>query len=781
MSSFMSLSSSPVTDSESADRPTTPDATSDAIIFANALRDAAGVLVDFVITDANVTTATKGESESAPTLVGRRLTEVLGFERDSVLWEHCCRVLASRVAATFTEKVVAVGDIERWIERYVAPHHDGVALSIRDVTPHQRIAQQLAASEARHAAQFASSPAVQLIVDEHTGRIIDANPAAERFYGWTTASMGMMQLADLDRAPAGEWRIARDRREHRTAVGGNRQVDVSMSSVIVDGVAARHLIVHEVTDSAHSQAQIRELEARFQAVLDAMTEGVVVHDHLGAIRAFNESAQRILALSADELTGLIPISRDWHAVHEDGSEWPPGEHPGMIALATGEAQRRALLGIRRGDAEQAWLQVAAVPLTRDGERKPYGSVAVFADVTVQRGAEERLREAQKLEAIGQLAGGIAHDFNNLLTVIRGASGFLLDSLPAHSAQIEDVKSIERAAERAEALTRRLLAIGRRQLLRTESVDLSALVQDQFANIRNDMPRTIRVQLALSDEPVIARLDRRQVHDALRALVDNARRAMPDGGTLTLATSRQMVSRPIIGTLPAEVRDRAVEAQTIQKHYAVLEVRDTGEGMSDEVRARLFEPFFSTQPFGTSRGMGLASVHGMVAQSNGFIECDSAPGKGTSLRMFFPLASNSERQDTPPTSTASVASRTVMIVDDDPMLRELGRRMLEKLGYTIVVASSGHDALQRLAAQSTTVSAIVTDLTMPGMTGMELIAELERRHPRLPTVAMSGFVMNPSVRQELEARRIPFVSKPFVATDLSRAIERAHAQWAAASE
>jgi CheY-like chemotaxis protein len=237
--------------------------------------------------------------------------------------------------------------------------------------------------------------------------------------------------------------------------------------------------------------------------------------------------------------------------------------------------------------------------------------------------------------------------------------------------------------------------------------------------------------------------------------------MPGGGTLTLTTAVRMVERPGAALIDGGPRP-----------YAMLEVRDTGEGMTDEVRARLFEPFFSTQPFGANHGMGLASVHGMVAQSHGFIECDSAPGEGTALRLFFPATTKSERSATPPGGAAAVTERGVLLVDDDPMLRDLARRMLERAGRSVAVASSGVEALDVLHTNAANVAVLVTDLTMPGLAGIVLIDASQRDFPTLPIVAISGYSIHGSVREELAQRGVVFLGKPFQAAELVRAIEKA---------
>ena len=597
------------------------DAGQDLFVIARTVRDPDGTIVDFVVTEVNER-ATRAMQTTREELIGRPLLEAFWQSKGTGLWEQCCRVVATREPFTLAQSAPRPDMPFRWVQRQIVPLGDTIAISSRDVSASRREHEALEASEARHRQLFESSGAIQLILDAATGEIVDANPAAEQFYGWARTTMLSMRIGDLDDHATSETlaeasayvlgSAARVTQRHLIASGERRDVEVAASAVTIDGRDARHMIVHDVSDRWRAEQQLRESEARFRAVVTGMSEGVVVHDASGAIRVFNPSAERILRLSGAQLLGLQSVDREWQAVREDGSAWPVAEHPAMMALRHGKSQSRALMGVRRGDDEFTWLHVTADTIIRPGESRPYAAVAVFSDVTDQRSAEERLRQAQKLEAVGQLAGGIAHDFNNLLTVIRGATGFVLESVGEMSPHASDLHAIERASERAEVLTRQLLAIGRRQLLRTEAVDLNALVQEQLPTLRGLLPRTVYVKLSLDTARVIARLDRRQVIDALRALVDNARLAMALGGTLTIATSMRRVDRPSVGPV-----------SDIAPSFAVLEVIDTGDGMSEEIRARAFEPFFSTQPFGANRGMGLASVHGIMTQLNGFVECDRA--------------------------------------------------------------------------------------------------------------------------------------------------------------
>lgn len=763
----------------------------DAFAVVRAHRAADGTIDRFEILDVNARAAAM-VGRSPEELLGLSLFDVFPNSRAWNLWEQCCSVVITGEPLDIMQFAPTADQPLRWLQRQlVRVPGDAVAIASRDVTRQQRERVALEQSEARHRALFENNGAVQLVADIDTARIIDVSPAAVAFYGWPRETMRAMYVTDLEAVTLDHWRettsaIAtgtglRVPREHRVANGELRQVEAFIGVVEIAGRRVLHVIIQDITDRVRAERQLRESEARFRAVIAGMQEGVVLHDESGAIRAYNPSAERILGLSGAQLLGLKPPDREWGAVHEDGTAWPADTHPALIALQTGRSQARVLMGVRRGNGTFGWLNVTADPLVRSGEQRPYASVAVFTDVTESRSSEDRLRQAQKLEAIGQLAGGIAHDFNNLLTVIRGSTGFVRESVGPTSPYAEDLEAIERATQRAEELTRRLLAVGRRQMLRSESVELNQLLRDQLPVIRDEVPLSIVVRLALSGTPVTAVVDRTRLLDALRTLVDNARASMldlPRGGTLTVATAIVPMRHP-----QGPVDD-------MPRPFAVLAVSDTGIGMRDDIKARLFEPFFSTQEFGASKGMGLASVHGLVAQSRGFIECESATGEGTTLRLFFPAASIPEPRITPlssprvtardlpaTTPVAAPAAHSILYVDDDPMLLDLGRRVLEKLGHAVVVAPSAHHALEVLASHAADVSLLITDLTMPGMNGLELIDAVAARYPTVPVVAVSGYSVNPEARAAIDARRVPFVAKPFTSGQLASAIALALARAA----
>ena len=450
-----------------------------AFTIARAHRAADGTIDRFEILDVN-TRAADMVGRSPEELLGRSLLDVFPDSQGWDLWAQCCSVLITGEPLDTTQLAPTADQPLRWLRRQlVRVPGDAVAIAWRDVTRRQRERVALEQSEARHRDLFENNGAVQLMADIETARIVDVNRAAVAFYGWPRDTMRAMYVTDLEAVTLEHWRETtsaivagtglRVQREHRVADGELRQVEAFIGVVAIAGRRVLHVIIQDITDRVRADRQLRESEARFRAVIAGMQEGVVLHDESGAIRTYNPSAERILGLSGAQLLGLEPINREWSAVHEDGTLWPADTHPARIALQTGRSQARSLMGVPRGDGTFGWLHVTADPLVRSGEQRPYASVAVFTDVTEARNSGDRLRDAQKLEAIVHLVGGVAHDFNNLLTVIRGSTGFVRESVGPTSPHLEDLDAIERATERAEELTRRLLAVGRRPMLRAESV------------------------------------------------------------------------------------------------------------------------------------------------------------------------------------------------------------------------------------------------------------------------------------------------------------------------
>lgn len=402
-----------------------------------------------------------------------------------------------------------------------------------------------------------------------------------------------------------------------------------------------------------------------------------------------------------------------------------------------------------------WLEVSAYPTD-------YGLAVYQRDVTNQKRIEERSRQAQRLESIGQLTGGIAHDFNNMLTVIAGNTELILEQYPHDEQLVGLAEIIQNAARRGADLTSRLLAFARRQPLEPGPVDLNRLT----GQIEKMLGRTLgeHVELEVVRSPGLwpAMIDPGQLEDALLNLCINARDAMPDGGQLTIETFNARIDE--------DYADRQLEVDPGQ--YVGVAVTDTGEGIEPEVLSRIFEPFFTTKEKGRGTGLGLAMVYGFVKQSGGHVTVYSEPGEGTTVRLYLPRAEGSAADPGYPPAPAHRDGReTVLLVEDDELVRQVAARQLSTLGYTVLEADSGDDALQQLEEHAP-IDLLFTDVVMPGnMSGKALAERAVEKYPGLKVLFTSGYTENAIVHHGRLDANVRLLSKPYTREQLARAIRR----------
>ena len=379
-------------------------------------------------------------------------------------------------------------------------------------------------------------------------------------------------------------------------------------------------------------------------------------------------------------------------------------------------------------------------------------------------SQEGLRQAQKMEVVGRLAGGVAHDFNNLMTVMYGATDMLAVSHPPGTPEHTYVRSLSDALSRARGLTTQLLAFSRKQVARTESIDLVGMVRTSESMVARLVGTDVVLRTQTSEGPQVVRADPTQLSQVLMNFVVNARDAMPKGGQLSIAVSRERMEDP--ATL-----ERLGLARGI---YASLSVTDTGIGMDEQVREHLFEPFFSTKPAGEGTGLGLSTAYGIVRAAGGAIEVRSAPGRGSTFTVYWPLSQDGALT---PSAIAREQSRRaprrhsgrVLVADDEDAIRDMLARLLQKQGLIVETATDGADALRKLES-SEPFDLLVTDMIMPGMDGSELIAAARARQPALRVLAISGYAGD-LARRNISAD-VPWLQKPFSAQDLAAAIDRA---------
>jgi PAS domain S-box-containing protein len=411
---------------------------------------------------------------------------------------------------------------------------------------------------------------------------------------------------------------------------------------------------------------------------------------------------------------------------------------------------------RRADGEVVWGHLTA-SVVRDSDGNPEFTVEMVHDVSDLKQLEDRLYQAQKLDAVGRLAGGVAHDFNNLLTVITVHSGFLRGSLDPHQAGLRaDVEAIEQAAERAASLTQQLLAFGRKQLLQPRIVDLNSIVVDTNKMLHRLIGEHIEVVTVLGSGLWDVQADPGQVEQVLVNLALNARDAMADGGTLTIRT--------------ANVEPEQVPADEAEGPFVVLSVADSGCGMDAATRARIFEPFFTTKA-SAGTGLGLASVYGIVAQSGGFIDVKSAPDEGTTMAVYLPrvVRERDELGDLVTLPARAAGGETILLAEDEDGVRAAARRILAAEGYTVLEAFDGGQAITLAAEYSGAIDLLLTDVVMPRKTGPQVAAELLAQRPELKVLYMSGHADDANMPLALSGADTAFVQKPFTHDRLAAAV------------
>jgi PAS domain S-box-containing protein len=411
------------------------------------------------------------------------------------------------------------------------------------------------------------------------------------------------------------------------------------------------------------------------------------------------------------------------------------------------------------DGTVRWLSGAGRVLLGD-QGEPLRGVGISLDITERRTLEEQYQQAQKMEAVGRLAGGVAHDFNNLLTAILGYCELLLADAEPDDPRRADIAEIQKAGTRAAGLTRQLLAFSRKQIIEPTMLDLNAIVADMRAMLGRLIGEDVNIVLGLGPELAPVKADRGQVEQIVLNLAVNARDAMPKGGRLTIET----------GNVDLDEHYATAHFSVKPGRYVMLIVTDTGTGMTPQVKARLFEPFFTTKEVGKGTGLGLATVHGIVARSGGTVGVYSEVGRGTSFKVYFPRADAAEMvvEARPPVARPVAGTQTVLVVEDEDGLRELAKRLLERQGYTVLTAANADEALQLFQANAS-IGVLLTDVVMPGTSGPELTQALVDQRPDLKVIYMSGYTEDAIAHHGVLAPGIAFVHKPFTSETLGRKI------------
>ena len=495
--------------------------------------------------------------------------------------------------------------------------------------------------------------------------------------------------------------------------------------------------------TAIGDAALPILEADPNAVIGVDAAGVILYANPQVEATFGWPPSELVGKSVDQ---LVPVElAGGQAAHRSAFTAAPAPRPMGIGLD---------LSARRRDGTEFPVEISLVPL--DGPRGPI-VLATVVDITARRALEGQLFEARKLESIGRLSGGIAHDFNNILTAIIGFADLALAS-PAGSDLTSDLTTIREAAQRASGLTQQLLAFGRRQILRPQLVNPNEVITATEPMLRRLIGEQIEVTVSIRPDVGSIQVDPTQLGQVILNLALNARDAMPGGGHLVIRSERATL----------DDTDLSRHAEIPAGSYVVISVADTGTGMDAETKAHIFEPFFTTKEVGQGTGLGLATTYGIVKQSNGYIWVYSEPGRGTSFRIYFPQAEAPKVEEVvaKPHSIGPPHSHQVLLVEDEPMLLVLTRRVLTEAGFDVIEASNAAEALELAQRPEVSLDLLLTDVVMPGMSGVQLADRLRTLIPGIRALLMSGYA------EEIvlgESTDYAFIAKPFTPQALLDAV------------
>ena len=535
-----------------------------------------------------------------------------------------------------------------------------------------------------------------------------------------------------------------------------RQVRAALEEEEMKGRGAERLLAQ----FQETQRALRESMARLTAVVETAVDGFILIDSRGRILLFNPACERLFGYRADEVFQenvklLMPQTYSLH--HDDYLR---------NFLRTGE---RKIIGIgrevvgRRKDGSTFPMDLSVGEAKQDGESI---FVGIIHDLTERKLTERQLQQAQKMEMVGQLSGGIAHDFNNLLTVIVGNAEYLSERLKSRLDLRQLADDICQAGERGAELTRRLLAFSRRQLLRPRAIDCHELIASTCKLLKRTLRENIEVTTAFNADAIFAFADSGQLESAVLNLALNAQDAMAVGGRLTIST----------GTASLDDNHEGVHPDIEFGEYAMIAVTDNGEGMTSDVAARAFEPFFTTKEVGKGSGLGLSMVYGFVKQSNGHVSIYSEPGLGTTVRIYLPnVTLNGSRSSSQPAADEDALPRgneTILVVEDDPFVRSSVILRVESLGYKVVLAVDGREAVMKLRTNPE-IDMLFTDIVMPGgMSGWEVAELAQQMRPGLPTVFTSGYALEALVDQGRAPMKSIVLTKPYRKAELAHRLREA---------
>jgi PAS domain S-box-containing protein len=616
-------------------------------------------------------------------------------------------------------------------------------------------------SELQYRPFFEANPAPMWVYDRDTLAILAVNEAAIKHYGYARSELMAMKISDIgleedagrsleDLQSSNSGFQERRPGRHRLKDGRIISVETSSNDLRFLGKRARLVLVSDVTERQRAEDALRESEERFAKAFDSNPDPMSIHRlDDGTYIDVNQSFLNVSGFSREEVVGRTVDDVNMVVDHQARAVWRRTmKQSGSIR--NWETQFR----IKSGEVRWGLLSAEAIDV-----RGIRCVLSVTEDITERRHLEEQLMQSQKMEAIGTLAGGIAHDFNNLLTAIIGHSQLLKKKIGDHDPVYADVAEIEKAGMRAASLTRQLLAFSRKQMLEMKILDINSVITDMSPMLSRLIGEDIALKIDLDAHLGTVRADSSHIQQVIMNLTVNARDAMPRGGRLTIETRN----------ISFDTNYSKSHAEAESGEYVMLSVSDTGSGMDKEVQSRVFEPFFTTKEHGKGSGLGLSTTYGIVKQSGGSIIVRSEPGRGTVFKVYLPRALGAaEQPEQEDGGAVSTGSETILLVEDEEMVRTLAAQVLSTVGYRVVDAANGHEAIGVAESHQGHIDLLLTDAVMPEMSGMELVDRLQRIRPDMSVLMMSGYSRE-AMAGAMLSPAISLLQKPFTPVDLCRKV------------
>jgi two-component system, cell cycle sensor histidine kinase and response regulator CckA len=626
--------------------------------------------------------------------------------------------------------------------------------------------QALRDSETRYRRLFEAAKDGILILDFKSGQIVDVNPFLIEMLGYTHSEFvgkKLWEIGPFKDIPASRsaFRELQTKRIIRyddlpLETKDGRRINVEFVSNVypVDGAQVVQCNIRDITERAQAAAALKVSEAHHRSVFEGAVHGIYRGTLDGRFLDVNPALVAMLGYSSAEEVLKLSVSQDVFAKPEEGlrllHKWE------MTGDITEEVQWK------RRDQRLITVRLRGRVLGTEHQRAK-GLELIAEDVTERRVLEEQLRQALKIEAMGQLAGGMAHEFNNYLGIVLGYSELLLEEAGAAEGLRRKVAEIKGATQTAASLTRQLLALSRRQVLEPKVLDINSVVWETHKLLRHLIPETIELVPMLEPNLPPVEVDPAQIQQILINLVVNARDAMPHGGKVVVETA--------LVELDEEYAGRHIEVQP--GHYVMLTVSDNGAGIDEQTQARIFEPFFTTKQAGKGTGLGLSTVYGIVRQSGGHITFESALGRGTRFRIYLPpmavTGPQVEHEAAPVASEVLGGTEAVLVVEDEPALRALISVSLEKRGYKVLAAEDGAAAIRILENNPGEIDLVVSDIMMPKLNGLELRKKAISLVPKMRFLFISGYAEDTIGQTAHLPEDAGYLEKPFLPVELARKV------------